>query len=198
MKKNLLLILILSISISQAQQDDFAIPAEAPDQISDPVSQQPAIDTLLQDPTVSQSPAFTVPQGFDPALEGFFEDLNYTPQDKRDPFLPFLVLQKIKIVNEKQETTLEPLQEFALNELKVVGIIWDVGKPKALVVDPKGKSHIITESSKLGKDFGYVAAIREGEVIVIEEQFDTNSRRTFVTKILKISNSAGIDNTRAQ
>lgn len=198
MKKILLLTFCILISAVQAQQDDFAVPAEAPEQIPDPGLQQPLIDPLTQDTTVSQAPSFTVPQGFDPALEGFFEDINYTPQDKRDPFLPFLLLQKIKIVNERQQTTLEPLQEFALNELKVIGIIWDVGKPKALIVDPKGKSHIITESSKLGKDFGYVAAIREGEVIVIEEQVDTNARRTFVTKILKMSNSAGLDSTRAQ
>ena len=29
-------------------------------------------------------------------LEGFFEDINYSPEDKRDPFLPFLSLNKIK------------------------------------------------------------------------------------------------------
>lgn len=171
-----------------SQQEDFTVPTEEGEALVDPNQEVPAVQEVLPD-VVTVPP--TVPSGVDPALEGFVEDNNYAPQDKRDPFFPFLMLQKIKIVNEKEQEVLEPLQQFALNELKVIGIIWDVGKPKALVVDPKGKSHIISESAKLGKDFGYVAAIREGEVIIIEEQLDTNGKRTYLTKILKMSNSAG-------
>lgn len=185
--KWLLITIIFVTASALCQEDDFAVPTES-EPIMDPNSQAaPAIEGV---PTISDVQT-SVPAGYDPALEGFLEENNYTPQDKRDPFFPFLMLQKIKIVNEKQQEVLEPLQQFALNELKVIGIIWDVGKPKALVVDPKGKSHIIAESAKMGKDFGYVAAIREGEIIVIEEQLDSAGKRTFLTKILKISNSAG-------
>ncbi len=189
MKKLLILILIILSGLqSFSQQDDFSVPVEEGDILADPNQPAPTGQEVM--PDVVGVPS-TVPSGVDPALEGFIEDNNYAPQDKRDPFFPFLMLQKIKIVNEKEQEVLEPLQQFALNELKVIGIIWDVGKPKALVVDPKGKSHIISESAKLGKDFGYVAAIREGEVIIIEEQLDTNGKRTYLTKILKMSNSAG-------
>ena len=86
-----------------------------------------------------------------------------------------------------QGVPLEPLQKFALSQLKVVGIIWDVGKPKALIEDPAGKSHIVIENTKMGPDMGYVAAIREGEVIVVEPLISPEGRKSYQTKILKLS-----------
>src|SRR5690606_25012264 len=102
----------------------------------------------------------------DPQFEGFFEDIGYNPTDRRDPFVPY-INPELKLTL-AQDVPLEPLQKVALGELKLIGIIWDVGRPKALVVDPAGKSHIIIENSKIGTERGYVAAIREGEVIVVE------------------------------
>lgn len=183
----LTLFLISSLSLAQNAEDDFFIQDSSVEQEALP---EAGGEGVPHSATIVQE----VPQGFDPALEGFFENFEYDPHDQRDPFLPFLVLQRIKIVNEREAEVLEPLQAFALSELQVVGIIWDVGKPKALVVDPKGKSYIIEENAKIGKDFGYVAAIREGEVIIIEEQLDGNANKSFVTKILKIQAGDGIYN----
>jgi type IV pilus assembly protein PilP len=126
------------------------------------------------------------PMMTDPLLEGFFEDLQYNPADKRDPFLPYFAIQKQKLAL-GDSTPLEPLQQFALNDLKVIGIIWDVGHPKALIIDPGGKSHIIVENTKLGKEFGYVAAIREGEIIVVEPIQDVEGKKGYQTKILKLT-----------
>lgn len=181
MKKIFLISFIFLSLYSYSQEDDFMVP--------DSESQEDAlkVDSTGVEDGGAPSVVPVVPEGVDPALEGFYEDIQYSWEDKRDPFFPFLMLQKIKIVNERQQTGLEPLQQFALSELKLVGIIWDVGKPKALIVDPSGKSHIVTESAKMGKEFGYVAAIREGEIIVIEEQLDANAKRSFLTKILKIN-----------
>lgn len=131
----------------------------------------------------SQAPVEIV----DPFLEGFFEDTGYNPTGRRDPFVPYLSTT-IK-VGQAQDVPLEPLQKFALSELKLVGIIWDVGKPKALMVDPGGRSHIIIENTKLGQEMGYVAAIREGEIIVVEQLMNAEGRKIFQTKVLKLSSA---------
>jgi type IV pilus assembly protein PilP len=129
------------------------------------------------------------PEMTDPLLEGFFEDIQYNPTDRRDPFLPYMS-PTFKMAQAPQ-IPLEPLQRFALSELKLIGIIWDVGMPKALIVDPTGKSHIIAENTKMGNGLGYVAAIREGEIIVVEQQSSPEGKKTFETKILKLSSIKG-------
>ncbi len=155
-------------------QDDFQAPV---DQMNQP--QQPPQTEQPQQPEVVQAPT-------DPLLEGFFEDINYNPTDRRDPFLPYINPELRLALS--PEIPLEPLQKVALGELKLVGIIWDVGKPKALVADPAGKSHIIVENSKIGTERGYVAAIREGEVIVVEPLISPEGLKSFQTKVLKLSN----------
>lgn len=125
------------------------------------------------------------PEMSDPLLEGFFEDIGYSPTDRRDPFLPYL--NAAQRMAQGPEIPLEPLQKFALNQLKLIGIIWDVGKPKALIEDPGGRSHIIVENTKLGQELGYVAAIREGEIIVVEQSMNPEGKKLFQTKVLKLS-----------
>lgn len=127
------------------------------------------------------------PEMVDPFLEGFFEDIGYNPTDRRDPFLPYL--SPTMKMAQAPDIPLEPLQKFALSQLKLVGIIWDVGKPKALIEDPGGRSHIILENTKLGQEMGYVAAIREGEIIVVEQLMNAEGRKTFQTKVLKLSSA---------
>jgi len=115
----------------------------------------PGVQALEQAPTV---PTVAV----DPYLDGFFEDIGYNPTDRRDPFLPYM--SPAIRMSQVKDAPLEPLQKFALSELKLVGIIWDVGRPKALLEDPRGKSHIILENTKLGQEMGYVAAIRAAQL----------------------------------
>ncbi len=140
-------------------------------------------------PTNALAPSLS-PQMTDPFLEDFFEDIGYTPTDRRDPFLPYLS-PTVKLT-QAPSIPLEPLQKFALTQLKLVGIIWDVGRPKALVEDPSGRSHIIIENTKLGQEMGYVAAIREGEIIVVEQLVNAEGRKSFQTKILKLSSVKGV------
>ena len=170
-----------------------ATPQAAPVPPSTPTVQTPEASTTEQaapgatTQAQTQAPAPTNPELNDPLLEGFFEDLQYSPADKRDPYLPYFVTLKQKLAQNIPSAPLEPLQAYALSELKIVGIIWDVGRPKALVLDPSGKSHIVVENTKLGKDYGYVAAIREGEIIVVEPIQDAEGKKGYQTKVLKLS-----------
>jgi Tfp pilus assembly protein PilP len=85
----------------------------------------------------------------------------------------------------KDLVVIDPLQQFELDQLKVVGVFWGIQKPKAVIKDPTGKSHYVYLDTKLGKNNGYVIAIRESEVIVVEATRDED-KVTKHTKILSV------------
>lgn len=172
------------VQMPQSPADMMDIPAGLEELAEPPVVPGGAVTTSTGQSTPQLPPEMT-----DPLLEGFFEDVGYSPADKRDPFLPYLT--PAQRLAQGPSAPLEPLQKFALSELKLVGIIWDVGTPKALIEDPTGKSHIIIENTKMGQERGYVAAIREGEVIVVEQLISQEGQKSFQTKVLKLSALAG-------
>ena len=106
----------------------------------------------------------------------------YDPTGKRDPFKPFRAA-----VSDIKKVVLEPLQKWDLDRLKVVGILWDVRNPRAMVKDPDGALHIVTKNSKIGRNEGYVAAVREGEVVVIETKYTETGaiKETYVMEFRK-------------
>lgn len=156
-------------------------------------------------PAVPAAPTTAVPSG-SAATEQFAdiqintqnaEGYNYDPSGRRDPFSPFKAeVQTIKTAPDvlanlqpnleqvTQEAT-EPLQAFDLSQLKIVGIMWAVKNPKAMVKDPGGKLHLIKKNSKIGKYSGFVTAIREGEVEVVEPTMDGNVRSA-VTRLMPL------------
>lgn len=80
-----------------------------------------------------------------------------------------------------------PLERFELDELKLVGILWDVKAPKAMIIDPQGEVHIIGKDDRIGRKRGYIAVIREGEVVVVETT-SFNGENTYSTRVLRIAN----------
>lgn len=95
----------------------------------------------------------------------------YDPNGKRDPFKPFRVIR----INPRKEVPadqLEPLQRWELDRLQIIGILWDVKTPRAMIRDPDGGIFTVTRNSKLGRNEGYISAIREGEIVVIETKYD--------------------------
>jgi type IV pilus assembly protein PilP len=125
------------------------------------------------------------------------EDYTYDPTGRRDPFKPYRTLQMIQAKpppstsasagasSNEPQIPLEPLQRWDLERLKVIGILWEVRAPKAMVRDPDGVVYTVMKNSKVGRYSGYVAAIREGEVVVIETlEYDGQSKKE--TKILEL------------
>lgn len=88
----------------------------------------------------------------------------YDPTGRRDPFKSFR--SGFKALD--KFTALDPLQKWDLERLQVVGILWEVSSPRAMLRDPDGNVYTIVKNSKVGRNSGFVAAIREGEVVVIE------------------------------
>jgi type IV pilus assembly protein PilP len=129
--------------------------------------------------------ALPSPQELDPSLkflsaEGFV----YDPTGRRDPFKPFLGNGKnlsltsqssayiprpsIPSLLQPFDTTNDSLENYDVNQLRVVAILWDVQDPKAMLAGSSKKMFMVHKRSKIGRNSGYVASIREGEVVVVE------------------------------
>ena len=112
------------------------------------------------------------------------ESYTYTPQGKRDPFRILVT----DIQNEGTEIKqLIELQQYELNQLKVLGIIWGGGgetKAKAMILDPNGKVHIVTEGMPLGRQGGKIKRIQEDKVFVEEKRDATNKGE--IQRVLEI------------
>jgi type IV pilus assembly protein PilP len=118
-------------------------------------------------------------------LQGIFEDYNYDPIGKRDPFLPYTAPQAVAECGPFQDCSSGGLERFDLDQLKLVGIIWDVKTPKAMFLDPGNVTHVVSEQEKVGRNNGYIAEIREGELVVIEKFYNLG-RFTYQTRVLKL------------
>lgn len=100
-------------------------------------------------------------------LEGFLEPFIYDEANRRDPFLAYGVT-----VQQAQESEapriLAPIQKFPLSEFRLVAVLWDVKTPKAMVMSSSSELFVLERDQSIGIDNGYVAAIRESEIVVVE------------------------------
>ena len=111
---------------------------------------------------------------------------NYDLENRRDPFKEFRLDVRTEVTEEGVFVgPLRPLQRFELEMIIPVAIIWDVESPKAMFIDPTNEVHILGKDERIGKNNGYIAAIREGEVVVIET-VKRKGQLSFKTSILKI------------
>jgi Tfp pilus assembly protein PilP len=171
-----------------------AMPPANPQQpeMPPPSAQNPALPPAIPPsvPPAEAPPADTKPTsntqpegGLRTLLEGIIEDFNYEVSGRRDPFLPYTSPKAISV--EEEEEIVSPLQRFELDQLKLIGIIWDTKKPKAMFLDPSQKTYIIGKLDKIGRNRGYIAEIREGEVIILE-RYVGEGRSTFQTRSIRL------------
>lgn len=114
-------------------------------------------------------------------LSGIIEDYNYNADGKRDPFVP--------VENPGSGFAagpIFPLQGYDLDQLKLVGIIWDVRYPKAMVLDPTGKGYVVKVGDRIGRNNGRIARVRESELVVVESFKDQSGKVSYQTKILRL------------
>ena len=89
----------------------------------------------------------------------------YNPIGKRDPFRSFLNLGP----GPEGPSLALPTQKFEIDQYKLVGLVWGIDRPRALVQDPDGMGHVLEIGTYIGKNWGKVTQITSGEVIVTEE-----------------------------
>lgn len=105
----------------------------------------------------------------------------YNAVGKRDPFRTyFSEIESEEVVRDK----LTELQQFDLDQLKLVAVVVGTATPKAMVEDPTGKGHVVKNGTLIGKHWGQVKHIRRGEIIIQEEFRDFTGRR--VTHLVPI------------
>lgn len=118
-------------------------------------------------------------------FSGLFDSFEYEPRGRRDPFSQTIIGKPLEQLGDTYGPLL-PLQRFNLEELRLTGIIWNVSKPKAILKDPSGNIHVVTTNSKIGSRNGYVAAIREGEIVVVET-IEQDGRLISTAQVVKIA-----------
>jgi type IV pilus assembly protein PilP len=99
---------------------------------------------------------------------------HYDPTDKTDPFRSY-IRREVTLDN---DATSSPLERFDLSQLTVMGIIWGVDEPRALVKDPTGKGYIVKAGTPIGKNKGRILRIEDNKVVVKETYLDHLDRAT--------------------
>lgn len=96
----------------------------------------------------------------------------------RDPFRkPLYILereeQSLKSQNTQEanriDDKIESIRRWPLRDYRLVGVIWDVKNPKAMIVDPTNTMHLLKRNYRVGDKDGIISAISEGTITVIQD-----------------------------
>lgn len=103
-------------------------------------------------------------QNFDPQSPP-----NVSTVGKRDPFRPFTLNTR---ANDRPRENLSPLERYDLGQLRLVGVVWHVQEPSAMIEDSVGLGYIVKVGTPMGANDGKVKAIKPNEIIVEETYVD--------------------------
>jgi len=97
-------------------------------------------------------------------------DFHYDPEGRRDPFRSYeWEYMKGELAHAQQSG---PLEQYDLAQLQLVGVVWNVGRARALVQDPSGMSYVVAAGARMGKNEGQVMRIDDNLVVVREHYVD--------------------------
>jgi type IV pilus assembly protein PilP len=105
-----------------------------------------------------------------------YEPFAYEAGERRDPFLPILQSRDSALAAAGGEGSLkpdvnrpkEPLEEFPLDALRMVGTITMQQRAYALVRAPDAVVHRVSVGDHLGQNYGKITGISETEVVLME------------------------------
>jgi Tfp pilus assembly protein PilP len=80
----------------------------------------------------------------------------------------FLLCAAVSTVANSPLPPPEPLEAFALEDLKYVGYASTDSKVYAVVTDPAGHQHRVKVGNRLGKNYGEIIVIVESEITIHE------------------------------
>ena len=97
----------------------------------------------------------------------------------RDPFRKPLYILELEEKNLKPQKTeaesnriddkIEAIRRWPLRDYRLVGVIWDVRNPKAMIVDPSNTMHLLKRNYRVGDKDGIISTISEGSITVIQD-----------------------------
>lgn len=105
-----------------------------------------------------------------------YEPFTYEAKDRRDPFLPMLQSREAQLaasggaggLRPDTERPKEPLEEFPLDSLRMVGTITMQQRAFALIKAPDSVVHRVSVGDHLGQNYGKITGISETEVVLME------------------------------
>jgi type IV pilus assembly protein PilP len=128
----------------------------------------------------------TVPQETVPQEASLEDTYRYDPAGKRDPFFSplYRVTEQAGITADETKT---PLQRLDLGQFKVVGIILEMGEPRALIEDNSGLGYIVTSGTLIGSNGGVIKSIEPGRILVEEYETDFYGKRQTLEKEMPLT-----------
>jgi type IV pilus assembly protein PilP len=104
-----------------------------------------------------------------------YEPFAYEPADRRDPFIPLLRSREDALASGAAgalrpdlNRPKEPLEEFPLDGLRMLGTITMQKRAYALIKAPDSVVHRVSVGDHIGQNFGKITGISENEVVVVE------------------------------
>lgn len=93
------------------------------------------------------------------------EGLRLAP-GRRDPFRPITL--NVRAASTRRRENLSPLERFEIGQLKLVGVVWNVKEPTALVEDSSGLGYMVKVGTPIGSNDGKVREVRRDNLIIEE------------------------------
>lgn len=97
------------------------------------------------------------------------ETARYSSAGKRDPFEALALKAQQK---RRPRENLSPLERYELGQLNLVGIVWDVKDPRAMVEDAAGLGYVVRVGTPIGPNDGKIKQIKPSEVVIEENYID--------------------------
>jgi Tfp pilus assembly protein PilP len=107
----------------------------------------------------------------------------YEQKGRRDPFMSLLQISKEK---PKRAAGKRPVENFDVDEIKLVAILWDTKQYYALIMLPDNKSYTIRKGMTLGLYGGKVEDITKDKVLIREQVKDYRGQLKTKDTILKL------------
>ena len=111
------------------------------------------------------------------------EVYSYEAKGRRDPFLSLIVDIKEKPQHKKKAN---PVENFDVDEIKLIAIIWDKNNSYAMITLPDGKSYTAKKGMTLGLYGGRVEEITRKTVRITEQVKNYKGQTVTKDTILKL------------
>lgn len=107
----------------------------------------------------------------------------YDPSGRRDPFMSLAQVMKTKPVRKKG---VSPVENFDIDEIKLIAIAWDSQQYYAMITLPDSKSYTVRKDMSLGLYGGKVVEITRDSVLIREQMKDYKGQSKTKDTILKL------------
>jgi len=107
----------------------------------------------------------------------------YDPKGRRDPFTSLAQVSKIKA---ERKIGASPIENYEVDEIKLIAIAWDSRQHYALITLPDKKSYTVKKGMTLGIYSGKVIKITKDSVFIQEQVKDYRGQNKTKDTILKL------------